>query len=103
MKFNIYDYDNEPTEVDTGDKEISCIMIEVIAGNEFIHIIYEDGTIKHCSSERASISLYEGGYTVLKGRIQEWIDLEKVTDEFIPYYRLEKFEEGKNNERSNKF
>ena len=93
MKFNIYNYNNEPTEVDTGDKEIRFITVEVISGNEWIHIHYEDGIINHCKSRVALIYLYEGEYTIPKERIQEWIDLEKVTDKNISYHRLEVFGE----------
>ena len=93
MKFNIYNYDNEPTEVDTGDKEIKYIKVEVVTGDEWIQIHYEDGTERHYRSDRASINFYDGDYSVPKERIQEWIDLEKVTNRTISYYRLEVFEE----------
>ncbi len=93
MKFNIYNYDNEPTEVDTGDKEIKYIKVEVVTGDEWIQIHYEDGTESHYRSDRASINFYDGDYSVPKERIQEWIDLEKVTNRTISYYRLEVFEE----------
>ena len=93
MKFNIYNYDNEPTEVDTGNKEIKYIKVEVVTGDEWIQIHYEDGTESHYRSDRASINFYDGDYSVPKERIQEWIDLEKVTNRTISYYRLEVFEE----------
>lgn len=93
MKFNIYNYDNEPTEVDTGDKEIKYIKVEVVTGDEWIQIHYEDGTESHYRSDRASINFYDGDYSVPKEKIQEWIDLEKVTNRTISYYRLEVFEE----------
>ena len=89
MKFNIYNYDNEPTEVDTGDKEIKYIKVEVVTGDEWIQIHYEDGTESHYRSDRASINFYDGDYSVPKEKIQEWIDLEKVTNRTISYYRLE--------------
>ena len=93
MKFNIYNYDNEPTEVDTGDKEIKYIKVEVVTGDEWIQIHYEDGTESHYRSDRASIHFYDGDYSVAKEKIKEWIDLEKVTNRTISYYRLEVFEE----------
>ena len=93
MKFNIYNFMNEATEVETEDKEIKFIMVSVISGDEFIQIHYEDGTESHYRSDRASINFYDGDYSVPKERIQEWIDLEKVTNRTISYYRLEVFEE----------
>lgn len=103
MKFNIYNYYNEPTEVDTGDKEIRCIMIEIITGDEFIHMLYEDGTIEHYRSDVLLFSFCHYRYTVPKERVQEWIDLEKTAQGAISYYRLEKFyKEIKDNTKTKK-
>lgn len=93
MKFNIYNYDNEPIEVDTGDKEIKYIVVTVITGDEIIYIIYEDGTMKHYRSDCSLRALYDGNYLVPKERIQEWISLEKTAQGEISYHRLEKFKE----------
>lgn len=93
MKFNIYNYNNKPTEVDTEDKEIRYIKVEVVTGDEWIQIQYEDGTKRNYRSDNATMNFYDGEYIVSKERIQEWIDLEKVTDRTISYYRLEVFEE----------
>lgn len=93
MKFNIYNYNNEPTEIDIGNKEIEYITVEVISGDEWIHIHYEDGTKSHYRSDTALIPLYDGGYIVRKEEIQKWIELEKVTYDTISYHRLEKFTE----------
>lgn len=92
MKFNIYNYDNVSTSVDTGDKEIEYITVEVITGDEVIHIHFTDGTRSHYKSDVALVDFYDGDYVVPKERIQEWIDLEKVTNKTISYYRLEVFE-----------
>ena len=46
MKFKIYDYLNNPTLIDTGNKEIKCLKVSVITGNEVVAIYYKDGTIK---------------------------------------------------------
>lgn len=94
MKFNIYNYDNEPTEVDTKDKEIKLIRVEVVSGNELIHIVYSDRTTEHYKSFTPFIISYDGGYKVSKERIQEWIDLEKDTNEKIAYHRLGIFKKG---------
>nr|DAR88066.1 MAG TPA: hypothetical protein [Caudoviricetes sp.] len=93
MKFNIYNYANEPTEVDTGDKEIRYIVVTVISGDEIIYIIYENETIEHYRSDYSAMVFYDGDYLVPKERIQEWIDLEKTARKEISYYRLEVFEE----------
>lgn len=91
MKFNIYNYNNEPTEVDTGDKEIRYIMVEVVTGDEWIHIHCEDGTIEHYRSDYPTMDFYYGGYTVFNERIQEWIELAKTAQGIISCRRLETF------------
>ena len=91
MKFNIYNFINLATEIDTGDKEIDFIRVEVISGDELVHIFYSDGTRDHYKSDTAFIAFYDGGYEVPKERIQEWIDLAK-TKKTISYYRLEVFD-----------
>lgn len=93
MKFNIYNYNNKPTEVDTEDKEIRYIKVAVVSGNEFINIHYENGIRGYYKSIVPFILIYYEDYIIPKERIQEWIDLEKVTDRTISYYRLEVFEE----------
>ena len=92
IKFNIYNFMNEATEVDTEDKEIRFIKVEVVTGDEWIQIQYEDGTKRNYRSDNAIMNFYDGEYIVSKERIQEWIDLEKVTDRTISYYRLEEFD-----------
>lgn len=93
MKFNIYNYDNEPTEVDTGDKEIKYIMVEVVSGHEFIRIHCENGIMEYYVSIIPFIPIYDEDYKVPKERIQEWIDLEKTAQGAISYHRLKKFKE----------
>ena len=94
MKLNIYNRFDEAVEVDTVDKEIDFIRVEVISENELIHIVYSDRTTEHYKSYTPFIVSYDGGYRVSKERIQEWIELEKeeIPEGYsIGKYRLEKF------------
>lgn len=43
MKFNIYDYQNKPTRIDTGDREIEYIDAYVISGDEVVDIHFNGG------------------------------------------------------------
>lgn len=91
MKFNIYNYNNKPTEVDTEDKEIRYIKVAVVSGNEFINIHYENGIRGYYKSIVPFIPIYYEDYIIPKERVQEWIDLEKVTNENIAYHRSKVF------------
>ena len=95
MKFNIYDYKNEPTEVDAGDKEIEYMTVEVIQGNENIHIHYVDGTMNHGRSHFSNSTIYDGGYIVKKKFLKYWIELEKKHRRWntISFDRLDAFNE----------
>lgn len=93
MKFNIYNRFDEALSVDIGEKEIEYIEVSVIGSEEYIHIHYTDGTISYHENSLYKKLNYYGSYIVPKERIQEWIDLEKVTNRTISYYRLEVFEE----------
>ena len=97
MKFKIYNCKNQASEVDTGDKEIEYITVEVISGNEKIYIHWADGTGNYFRSTNLLLTNYDGFYDVPKERIQEWINLEEIEEDEIPKdytigkYRLEKF------------
>lgn len=95
MKLNIYNDNNEPTEIDTGDKEIEYITVEVIVGNENIHIHYIDGTMNHGRSYFTHRVIYDGGYIVKKKFIKYWIELEKNHKRWntISFDRLDAFNE----------
>ena len=93
MKFNIYNFYNEPTEIDSGDKEICYITVELITGDEWIYIKYEDGTMGRYGSDVKLVTFCFSSYIVPKERIREWIDLEKTAQGTVSYYRLEKFKE----------
>lgn len=93
MKFNIYNRFDEALSIDVGEQEIEYIEVTVIGSEEHIHIHYTDGTISYHENSWYKKYNYYGSYIVPKERIQEWIDLEKVTNRTISYYRLEVFEE----------
>ena len=94
MKFNIYNYDNEPTEIDTEDKEIRDIEVTVVNGNEFIWIYYKDALESHISYPYKEYNCMHYCYIVTNRSLKDWIDLEKdeiPTGYSIGEYRLEKF------------
>ena len=65
MKFNIYNFNNEATEVDIGEKLIKQL---------FVTVEYDDGTKKTFdSSYNRWVSYVEESYIVEKDRIQDWI------------------------------
>ena len=75
MKFNIYDYKNNPFEIDIGDKTIEFIFVSIISGDEKISIVFTDKTSSsYDSSNTRDINWNDGDYVVSKDRIDEWID-----------------------------
>ena len=88
MKFNIYDYDNCPTEIDTGNKEIKELEVLVLSGDEIVTIRYEDGSTKrYDSSCTRNITYFDDEYTVTKENIAKWIRSAMSTNEIISYNR----------------
>ena len=80
MKFNIYNFNNEATEVDTGDKLIKQLFVQVLSGDEVVTVEYDDGTKKTFdSSYNRWVSYVEESYIVKKDRIQDWVNF-GVTD-----------------------
>ena len=80
MKFTIYDYNSKATEVDTGDKEIKELFVQVLSGDEVVTVDYDDGTKKTFdSSTNRYVSYVEESYIVEKDRIQDWVNF-GVTD-----------------------
>ena len=55
MKFNIYDYQNKPTRIDTGDREIEYIDDVDDVGDGIVDILYIDGgldvVLRHMDEE----------------------------------------------------
>ena len=74
MKFNIYNFNNEATEVDIGEKLIKQLFVQVLLGDEVVTVEYDDGTKKTFdSSYNRWVSYVEESYIVEKDRIQDWI------------------------------
>ena len=74
MKFKIYDYNGKATEVDTGDKEIKGLFVQVLSGDEVVTVEYDDGTSETFdSSDSREYSYIEEFYIVEKDSIQDWI------------------------------
>ena len=94
MKFKIYDYENKPTEFDTGNKEIESILVKVITGDEIATVIFTDGTKKTYDSSTDRITNYfDRSYGVSKSDLDKWINYVTGTDT-ISYGRMQ-YMEGK--------
>nr|DAO85518.1 MAG TPA: hypothetical protein [Caudoviricetes sp.] len=94
MKFKIYDYNDKTTEVDTGDKEIKGLFVQVLSGDEVVTVEYDDGTKETFdSSDNRRVSYVEESYFVEKDSIQDWISY--VSDDTntndVPHKRAWKF------------
>ena len=90
MIFNIYDYEGRATEVDTGDKIIKRLLVQLLFGDEIVMVMYDDGTnetFDSCDYRRGNCM--EAFYFVDKSHLQDWIGLES-TD---PDERMHKFYE----------
>ena len=88
MKFNIYDYNNRPTKIDTGNKKIKELEVLVLSGDEIVTIRYEDGSEEmYDSSYTRCIDYFDDKYTVTKENIRKWIRSAMSTNETISYNR----------------
>lgn len=89
MKFNIYDYDNQPKEIDTGNKEIKIICVTVISGDEIITIYYTDGSSEsYDSSENRHIDYFDDSYMVFQKDLSKWIKSANDAHGQISYNRI---------------
>ena len=87
MKFTIYDYNDKATEVDTGDKEIKELFVQVLSGDEVVTVDYDDGTKETFdSSTNRLVSYVEESYIVQKDRIQDWINIVVTDYDKQPWY-----------------
>lgn len=99
MRFKIYDYLDNPTLIDTGNKKIKFLKVSVITGNEVVDIHYKDGTIKkYYSNENERKKYFYGRYIIPGNKIEEWILLgEKRFKDAISFNRLENLEKRRRN------
>lgn len=92
MKFNIYNFENEPTEVELKCRAVSKIYVNVITGDEVITVLFSNGSIKEFSSSDARIvDNIDGTYVLTRNRIREWMEYEPTGDGAISYERLVTF------------
>ncbi len=107
MRFNIYNFNNEATEVDTGDNIIKQLFVQVMSGNEVVSVEYDDGTRETFDSSNNIWNSYvEGSYIVEQDYLQDWINYAptdydkqpwhvhyKNGTQIIPYKRMFEFYE----------
>lgn len=80
MIFNIYDFNGKATAVDTGDKVIKQLFVQVLSGDEVVTVEYDDGTRETFDSSSNRWNSYvEGSYIVDQDHLQDWINFE-ITD-----------------------
>ena len=89
MKFNIYNFENEPTEVELKCRAVSRIYVTVITGDEVITVLFSNGTAKKFSSSDARIVDDVNGSYKLKGKqIREWMNFEPTGERSISFERM---------------
>ena len=107
MRFNIYNFNNEATEVNTGDKLIKQLFVQVMSGNEVVSVECDDGARETFDSSNNRWNSYvEGSYIVEQDHLQEWINYAptdydkqpwhvhyKNGTQIIPYKRMFEFYE----------
>lgn len=80
MIFNIYDFNGRVTEVDTFDKVIRDIFVQVLSRDEVVTVDYDDGTSKTFdSSHNRTIDYVDGSYIIYPNNLQDWVNFE-ITD-----------------------
>ena len=97
MIFNIYDCKGRATKVDTGNKEVRRLLVQVLSGDEVVTVEYSDGTDKiYDSSNNRVINYFDGSYSVTPENLQEWITYgvfkAKSNSENLSYKRMYEFD-----------
>lgn len=88
MKFNIYDYQNKPTKVDTGKRQIDYIEVSVLSGDEVVEIHYTNGLSKRFdSSDTRWCGFLDAEYRVTNKNLEDWIKKETIGGD-IAYSRI---------------
>ena len=73
MTITIYDYVNRPTEVQLPDKEIECISITVLSGDETGFVLFNDGsTLPFDASDCRLMNYFDDNYVVTKDNLEAW-------------------------------
>lgn len=95
MKFKIYDYNNEATEVDVEGKCVDHITVIVLSGDEMVKVFYKDGTDEEFdSSDCRNMDFFDGMYELRGTELFKWLTYEpdiKDDDDVISYQRLRDF------------
>lgn len=95
MKFKIYDYNNEATEVDVNGKTIDHITVIVLSGDEMVKVFYKDGTNEEFDSSGCrNMDYFDGMYELHGTELFKWLTCEpdiKDDDCTISYERLRDF------------
>ena len=74
MIFNIYDFNDRATKVDTNNKEVRQLLVQVLSGDEVVTVDYSDCTNEtYDSSNNRFINRFDGSYSVTLEDLQEWI------------------------------
>lgn len=88
MKFNIYDYQNKPTKIDTGKRPIDYIEVSVISGDEVVEVHYTNGLSKRFdSSDTRWCGFLDAEYRVTSKNLKDWIKKESIGGD-IAYSRI---------------
>lgn len=91
-KFDIYDYDDQPTTIDLKDKDVKRLEVEMVTGDEIVTVVYADGSTESFDSSNCRLTdYYDGEYTVEEDRITEWVESAKPVHSTIAYTRLDRF------------
>lgn len=92
----IYDFDDNPIEVELPDKEIEKILVCVFSGDEIGIVEFTDGSIlKFDASGSRVTDHFDGTYTVKKNDIEEWMNFEMPEKKMLSYIRMEHFKKRK--------
>lgn len=94
MKFNIYDYADQPIEIETQDKPIEEIFVQILSGDETIVVIYADDDEDEFDSANDRIESYNDGfYIVTKEFLDEWMNWKPQEGETCySYHRQRQFD-----------
>lgn len=91
MKFNIYDYADQPIEIETQDKPIEEIFVQILSGDETIVVTYADDDEDEFDSSNDRIESYNDGfYIVTKEFLDEWMNWKPQEGETCYSYRRQR-------------
>lgn len=94
MKFNIYDYADQPVEIETQNKPIEEIFVQILSGDETIVVTYADNDEDEFDSSNDRITSYNDGfYVVSKQHLNEWMNWKPQKGEkCYSYHRQRQFD-----------